>query len=101
MVVRLLLLGLALALAMPTQTEAANGVLGNYIGCSTKEQLSQLSTGISNKDQRLLDSMIGKVCALVNGHEFSILKRGVLISKVRVYTAKGNVDLWVHSEAIR
>ena len=101
MMVRVLLLGLALALALPTHAGAASGVLGNYIGCSTKEQLSQLTLGIANKDRRLIDTLVGKVCAPVGGYEFSILERGPLRSRVRMYIPSGHIDLWVHSEAVR
>ncbi len=45
--------------------------------------------------------MMGKTCVIVQGYDFSILDRGLLNSKVRVYVGENTVDLVVPLEAVR
>ncbi len=72
-----------------------------YIGCLTSEDLDLLSRAISNNDTRLRDSLMGTKCVVVKGYEYSILDRGILTSKVRIYVGSQTIDLIVPSEAVR
>jgi len=74
---------------------------GQYIGCLTQDNLDQLYRAIDSGDKRLRDGLMGKVCVVVAGYDFSILDRGFLTTEVRVYVGGNTVDLIVPSEAVR
>lgn len=76
---------------------------GNYIGCISEESLSNYNTGLTNHDENLTDSLLlSQECILVGGKEYSILDRGFITSKIRVYSDDGEyTDVWVPSEAVR
>lgn len=76
-------------------------VKDNHVGCLTERHLDEMTMALVNKDQRLYDSLIGKVCVPVKGQQFSILDRGFITSKIRVYVGSDHVDLYVPSEATR
>ena len=95
------LVGMAiLASGLASAAIAQTGVIsGAYIGCLTDEYLSQLMSAISTSDMRLRDSLMGSACVVVKGYEYSMLDRGVLRSKIRVYVGDDYVDLIVPAEA--
>lgn len=87
---------------LSTNAFAQTGVVqDHYIGCLTKDDLDQVLRSLSRNDERLYDSLMGTVCAVVKGRAFSILDRGFATSKIRVYLGDNHVDLWVPTEATR
>lgn len=74
---------------------------GAYVGCVTQDALSEMQTAIMNQDRRQYDTLMGAVCAPLDGFEFSVVERGMLRSKVRVYVGDNSVLLWTVSEAVR
>ena len=92
---------LALCLLATNVLAQTGRVKGNYIGCLTEDYLDQMTSALVNKDQRLYESLIGKVCVPLKGQEFSILDRGFLTSKIRIYVGSDYLDLFVPSEATR
>ena len=91
-----------LASSVSSAATAQSGVITDaYIGCLTEDNLSQLERAISSGDTRLRDSMMGKVCVVVQGYEYSMLDAGILTSTIRVYVNDASIDLIVPSEAVR
>ena len=60
-----------------------------------------MTNALVRKDKRLFDTLIGKTCFPVKGQQFSVLDRGFITSKIRVYIGSDYVDLFVPSEATR
>lgn len=90
-----------LGLTAPNASAQTRRVKGNYVGCMTKAHLDQVTTALNNRDERLYNSLMGKVCVPLKDQEFSILDRGFLTSKIRVYVGSDYVALHVPSEATR
>lgn len=74
-------------------------VKDNHVGCLTEESHDQMTHALASQDERLFQTLINKVCFFIQGREFSVLDRGFLTSKIRVYVGDDYVDLWVPSEA--
>lgn len=99
---RYLPLAIVASCVLATNVFAQTGrVKDNHIGCVTKNYLDQMTNALVNKDRRLFDTLIGEVCVPIQGREFSILDRGFVTSKIRVYVGSDHVDLHVPSEATR
>ncbi|MGF7178191.1 hypothetical protein [Azospirillum doebereinerae] len=88
------LMGIASASHAQTGT-----VRGNYVGCITEEALDQATQAAVKKDERLFNSLMGKQCIPISGQQFSILDRGFIRSKIRVYVGNNHIDLYTPSEA--
>jgi len=83
-------------------TEAHAGVIqGAWVGCLSEEYLDQFIAAAAQKDLRLMQSMIGTTCVGIDGHQFSVLDRGILVTEIRVYIGDDYVDLFVPAEAAR
>jgi hypothetical protein len=79
-------------------TPALAGTFPNgAIGCLNEANLDQFMGAVAADDRRLSQSMIdAHECVIFSGHEYSMLERGVLVSKLRVYVPSGgSVDLYV------
>ena len=63
--------------------------------------LTELIAAVSNGDNRQRDALIGSQCAALGGFEFSVIERGILRSKVRVYVGDKSIVMWTVSEAVR
>ena len=102
MTFRAAILACGIASLSPVLAHAQTGVVkGDYVGCVTKDALDQMTNALVNKDKALFSSLMGKRCLPVNGQQFSVLDRGFVTSKIKVYIAGDSVDLWVPSEATR
>ncbi|MEO1951874.1 hypothetical protein, partial [Thioclava sp.] len=71
------------------------------VGCLTKDALDEFVQAASSSDMRQMNALLQGVCAPIGGYEFSIVDRGMLKSKIRVYVGDKSVVLWTVSEAIR
>ncbi|MFN3722859.1 MAG: hypothetical protein ACK4VZ_07445 [Paracoccaceae bacterium] len=74
---------------------------GGYVGCITKDALDEFITAAVNYDERHMRSLIGTVCAAIGGMEYSMVDRGFVTSKVRVYVGDSSVVLYTVAEAAR
>ena len=82
--------------------QAQSGVFtGPIIGCLTKDLLDDANRAALAKDYRLFNSYLGTDCYPLKGQEYSVVRRGFLKTKVRVYAGGGSLDLWVPSELMK
>lgn len=72
-----------------------------YVGCLTKEALSEFITAATRSDTRHMQSMLGSICFPIEGLEYSVVDRGMMQSQLRVYIGNDSALLWTVSEAIR
>lgn len=94
------LLGLAL---LPILV-SAKGLNSGYVGCISKDALDEFTQAAVRKDERGMKYLIGKKClftAQLTSADVSILDRGFVTSKVRVYIGSDALELFVPSEAVR
>jgi hypothetical protein len=83
-------------------TAMANRIKGDaYVGCITEEALDEFMTAAMNNDLRQIETLIGVTCAQISGLEYSMIDRGILRSKVRVYFGNDSVVLYTVAEAAR
>ena len=76
----------------------------DYIGCKTKERLSELGAAASNNDRQLFASiLLSGDCNPIGDKDFSVLDRGVSTSKIRLYIngPASYLDLYVPAELTR
>ena len=76
----------------------------DYIGCKTTESLSQLGLAASHHDRQLFTSiLLSGDCNPIGDKDFSVLERGVSVSKIRLYIngPASYLDLYVPSELTR
>jgi len=80
---------------------AQTGVVdGAYVGCLTKANLSEVMTALSNNDSAQL-AALNNVCLPIQGLQFSVVKRGIARSQIRIYNNNASVLLWTVTEATR
>nr|WP_314583854.1 hypothetical protein [uncultured Pseudomonas sp.] len=72
-----------------------------YVGCISKEALSEFNQALTSKDEKGMRYLIGRSCVLTNSKlQISVLDRGIMTTKYRVYIDDGAVELYSPSEAI-
>ena len=94
---------MAAALGMlPANAHASNKVIkGAFVGCLSKGSLDEFVTAAGRKDHRHMNALLGKLCVLIEGREYSIVSAGFITSTIRVYAGGGSVVLHTVSEALR
>ena len=70
----------------------------NYVGCLSEETLDEFITAAVEKDMRHMEALLGVVCLSIKGVDFSIIDRGWLTSKIRVYAGGSSLVLYVPAE---
>ncbi len=88
-------------LLVGTSSASAATIKGAHVGCLTKNALDEFVTAATNKDYKQMNALLGRTCVSIEGREYSIVKRGFVKSRVRVYVGENSVLLWVVSEAVR
>ena len=71
----------------------------NYVGCLTEESLDEFFDASMNKDYKQMDALLGLSCARLQGLRFSIIDRGFMTSKIRIYYNDTSFVFYVPSEA--
>lgn len=85
-----------------TQVQAENRIQGAWVGCVSEKSLDHFITSATNKDNRLMQSLLGTECVPIQGLEYSMLDQGFVTSEIRVYVPNsGSLDLFVPAEAAR
>ena len=79
----------------------ADTINGDYVGCLTKSLLDEFVRAAGNKDYRQMQALLGTTCVPINGREYSVVDRGIVKSKIRVYAGGSSVLLWTVTEATR
>jgi hypothetical protein len=93
-----------LALCFIPMLASAKSLNAGYVGCISKEALDEFTQASVRKDERGMKYLIGKKCvftAQLASAEMSVLDRGFVTSKVRVYVGNDALELYVPSEAVR
>lgn len=91
-----------LLLGFPSASQAQTGVIdGAYVGCLTRDALSEFISAAVNNDNRQMNALLGSSCFAIEGREFSVVNRGFSKSQIRVYAGGSSVLLWTVSEAVR
>lgn len=95
---------IVLALAAIPLLASGKSLNSGYVGCISKEALDEFTQAAVRKDERGMKYLIGKKClftAQLTSADMSILDRGFVTSKVRVYMGNDALELFVPSEAVR
>lgn len=90
-----------LAALMLAAVSFAATIEGPYAGCLTKDSLDEMIKASSEKDIRQINALLGVSCVLIEGREYSVVERGFLKSRIRVYVGEDSVLLWTVSDAIK
>nr|BDD48220.1 hypothetical protein 3 [bacterium] len=88
-------------LAISTSAASAATIKGAYAGCLTPDLLDEFITAASNKDLRQINALLGQGCFNIEGREYSVIDRGFMTSKIRVYVGGSSLKLYTVSEALR
>ncbi|WOF75347.1 hypothetical protein QMT40_003018 [Parvibaculaceae bacterium PLY_AMNH_Bact1] len=84
-----------------TPLAAAQKINGPIIGCLSEEKLSQVRDAIGRDDRRQAQAIVATgQCATLNGQEYSVADRGLIISEILVYTGGGSIPMFVSTESI-
>ncbi len=94
-------LALSLLLGASIAHAQSGTVSGNYVGCTSKESLSEFISAAVANDSRQMSALLGTSCININGLSYSIVSRGIVRSQLRVYSGSNSVVLWTPSEAAR
>lgn len=97
-------LAIVLGLALTPVLVSAKGLNPGYVGCISEDALDEFTRAAVTKDERGMKYLIGKKClytSQLTSLDTSILDRGFVTSKVRVYLGKDAIELYVPSEAVR
>lgn len=91
-----------LLLASPAHSDSAKVFQEQYAtGCLTKESHEKLLDATTNKNRSLYFSLVGRVCFIVGGQEYSVIERGAKVSKVKVKIDGKPVELYISSSNIK
>lgn len=99
------LLGISLAAALmgaliPGSASAAR-LNDGYIGCISKDALSEFTQALIKKDERAQKYLLGTSCVPTSSKfPITVLDRGIMRTQYRVYVGKDALELWSPSEAI-
>lgn len=74
---------------------------GNFVGCVTKNALSEFIAAANANDNRQMQALIGNLCININGLEYSVISQGLANAEVRVYNGADSIKLFTVSEALR
>lgn len=93
-------------LATLSNVQLANAQQGTiteaYAGCSTKSAYYELITAVNKIDRAQINALLGNgECLFLEGLKYSVVDRGFVSSKIRVYGNGGSAVVWVPSEAIK
>ena len=85
----------------PPPPPAPKRITGAHVGCITKDALEEFRTAAHNNDLRQIRALTSTICTPVEGMEYSVIDRGWMTSRIRVYGNGGSAVLWVISEALK
>jgi hypothetical protein len=89
------------ALSLFATAAQSETIRGHFVGCDSEASLDEFITAASNNDTRQMQALTGSSCIGIRGLEYSVVDRGWLTSKIRVYGNGSSAILWTVSEAIR
>jgi len=85
----------------PPPPPAPKRITGAHVGCITKDALEEFRTAAHNNDLRQIRALTSTICTPIEGMEYSVIDRGWMTSRIRVYGNGGSAVLWVISEALK
>lgn len=86
--------------ALPELASAAR-LNDGYIGCISKDALSEFTQALIKKDERAQNYLLGTSCVPTSSKfPITVLDRGIMRTQYRVYVGKDALELWSPSEAI-
>jgi hypothetical protein len=93
---------LFVVLTTTTPMMAQSGrISGAFVGCLTEDVLDEFIQAATNNDRRQMQALLNVSCFNLDGREYSVMERGFLTSRIRVYAGDGSVPLYTVSEALR